>query len=51
LHSTCIGERNNPAWEVELYRAAPESQIGATIEATEVRDGWNRRAKEYFNDF
>jgi len=52
LHSTCIGERNNPAWEVELYRdAAPESQIGGTIEATEVEDGWNRRAKEYFNDF
>lgn len=52
LHSTCIGERNNPAWEVELYRdAAPESQIGNTIDATKVEDGWNRRAIEYFNDF
>ncbi len=51
LHSTCRGERHNPAWEVELYRDAPKSQIGATIEATEVKDGWNRRAKEYFNDF
>ena len=51
LHGTCIGERNNPAWEVELYRRALDSQIGATIEATEVKAGWNRRAKEYFNNF
>ena len=51
LHSTCIGERNNPAWEVELYRDAPESQIGSTIEATQVERGWNRRAREYFDDY
>lgn len=51
LHATCVGERNNPAWEVELYRRAADSQIGTSIEATEVEEGWNRRAKEYFNDY
>ncbi|MEE9440141.1 MAG: GWxTD domain-containing protein [Saprospiraceae bacterium] len=51
LHSTCYRELQNPAWEVELYRDDPKSQIGATIDATQVTSGWNRKAKAHFNDF
>ena len=48
LHSTVRGEIVNHNWEEELYRDAPQSNIdpnsiqGATF---------NRRAREYFNDF
>ncbi len=51
LHSTCLGEVSNPAWEVELYRDAANSQQGNTIDATSVKKGWNRKARQYFEDY
>lgn len=51
LHSTCYGERNNPSWETQLYKAAPEDKIGNTVDATEVKKGINRLAKVYFHQF
>ena len=51
LHSTCRIEKQNPAWEVELYRSMPMDQIGNSIDATEIKDNFNRNAKRYFNDY
>ncbi len=51
LHSTCIGERQNPAWEVELYRKGLEVPLSNAIDATTVSDSWQRNARRYFNDF
>lgn len=51
LHSTCYGERNNPFWETQLYKSVPEDKIGNTVDGTEVKKGWNRQAKVYFNQF
>ncbi len=51
LHSTCRGEINNPQWEVKLYQDDRNAQIGNSLEATEVQDGFNRNARRYFTDF
>jgi GWxTD domain-containing protein len=51
LHSTCIGEKVNPAWEVELYKSVPAERLGNAIDATKVGENWNRNARRYFNDF
>ena len=51
LHSTCIGEKVNPAWETELYKSVPAERLGNTIDATQVGENWNRNARRYFNDF
>jgi GWxTD domain-containing protein len=51
LHSTCYGERNNPVWETQLYKSVPEDKIGNTVDGTEVKRGWNRQARIYFNQF
>lgn len=51
LHSTCLGERINPAWEVQLYKSVPLERIGNTIDATQVQDNVNRNARRYFNEF
>ena len=51
LHSTCRGEINNPQWEVKLYQDDRNAQIGNSIEATQVQDGFNRNARRYFTDF
>ncbi|MBK8620970.1 MAG: GWxTD domain-containing protein [Saprospiraceae bacterium] len=51
LHSTCYGERNNPAWETQLYDSVPDDKIGNTVDGTEVKKGINRQAKLYFNQF
>jgi GWxTD domain-containing protein len=51
LHSTCLGERSNLAWERELYKSAPKDIIGNTVDATRVKDNFNRNARRYFNDF
>lgn len=50
LHSTCRGEYQNPAWEVELYRRAPWDQQGASIQATTVKEGINRNARRIMSD-
>ncbi|MEM9548736.1 MAG: GWxTD domain-containing protein [Bacteroidota bacterium] len=51
LHSTCIGERQYPQWEVELYRRALDVQELNQIEAQTIQDSWQRNARRYFNDF
>ncbi len=51
LHSTCIGERQNPAWEVELYRKGLEVPNSNAIDTRTVEDSWQRNAKRYFNDY
>ena len=51
LHSTCIGERQNPAWEIELYRKGLEVPNTNAIDGVSVGDGWQRSAKRYFNEY
>lgn len=51
LHSTCIGERQNPAWEVDLYRDDNNAMNGVDLDSERVGGGFNRRAREYFSDF
>ncbi len=50
LHSTAIGERFNRRWEVELYKNAKGEFKGDNeLDATEMKEGFNRRAREYFD--
>ncbi|MEZ5049178.1 MAG: GWxTD domain-containing protein [Saprospiraceae bacterium] len=51
LHSTCRGEINNPQWELKLYSNAPEDHIGVGVDATGVKDNFNRMAKRIFDQF
>jgi GWxTD domain-containing protein len=52
LHSTAIGEWNNPQWEIELYRNAPTEIEGDDfISGTRMQDGYNRNARRLFEDF
>lgn len=52
LHSNARGELNNPQWQLELYRNAPnEIDGGNYIDGTEMMDNFGRRAARYFNDF
>ncbi len=50
LHSNARGEINEPRWLIKLYSGSPEDVIGNQIDARNVKDYWNRRAAEYFND-
>ena len=51
LHSTARGELNNPQWEVELYRDAPQEGASANfIDNTRMLDNTNRMAWRLFND-
>jgi GWxTD domain-containing protein len=52
LHSTAIGEIQNPRWEVILYGAVPNEIEGANYrDATRMQDNINRNARRYFNDY
>ncbi len=51
LHSTCLGEKMNPAWEVELYKSVPQDRLGPTIDAIQVKEGTNRNARRFFNEY
>ena len=52
LHSTAIGELNNPQWERELYRDMPNDIQGDDfISGTKMNDGINRNARRLFEDF
>ncbi|MBK8626484.1 MAG: GWxTD domain-containing protein [Saprospiraceae bacterium] len=51
LHSTCLGEKVNPSWEVELYKSVPNDRQGNTVDATRVNENWNRNARRYFNEY
>ncbi len=50
LHSTCLGEKNNPNWEVELYGDAPNDAEGNRIDSRTVISNNNRNARRYFSD-
>ena len=52
LHSTAIGEYNNPNWERDLYSDAPTQIEGEDYFGdTGVQDNFNRRAKKILEDF
>ncbi|MBK9257780.1 MAG: GWxTD domain-containing protein [Saprospiraceae bacterium] len=51
LHTNCYGERNNPAWETELYKSVPLERLGNAVDARQVGENWNRHARKYFNDY
>ncbi len=51
LHSTCRGEKQNPRWQLELYRDDPNSDGGAGVDARSATDGFNRNAGKYFEEF
>lgn len=50
LHSTARGEINNAQWEVELYRGDTNTMNQTDFDSTTVPPGFNRRAREYFDD-
>ena len=51
LHSTARGERNNPQWELELYRNVPNEIEGSNyVDGTKMQDNWFRFASRYFNE-
>lgn len=52
LHSTARGENNNPRWEVELYKEAPnEIQGGDYIEGANMQSNTGRHARQLFDSF
>ncbi|MBI1223596.1 MAG: GWxTD domain-containing protein [Bacteroidetes bacterium] len=52
LHSTARGEINNPRWEVELYRNAPnEIQGNQFIDGTQMQSNIGRHARQLFDSF
>ena len=51
LHSTCLSERSNPAWETILYGSVPNDRIGNAVDATTVKENFNSNARRYFNEF
>lgn len=52
LHSTARGELNNPRWEVDLYKNAPNQRDGGNfIDGTGMQDGFNRNASRFFRDY
>ena len=50
LHTTCRGEIQNPRWKHELYKSAPGELIGNSVDGRDVKDNFNRRADQIFND-
>jgi GWxTD domain-containing protein len=51
LHSDVFGERQNPQWEVELYRQAPGDHPADYFQGTRVGDGFGRRARKNVVDW
>lgn len=52
LHSNCLYEKRDPAWELKLYKNSPnEIRGGRDIDATQMNDNWMRRARKLFDDF
>jgi GWxTD domain-containing protein len=52
LHSTCRGETVNPAWEIELYGRGLDVQEERNIDSVQSSENaWNRRARQYFNEY
>lgn len=50
LHSTSRNEKQNRQWELELYSDAVNEIDGNRVDATQMLDNVNRRAREYFED-
>jgi GWxTD domain-containing protein len=50
LHSSCRGEIQNPRWKHELYKNVPGDLIGNSIDGRDVKENFNRRAEQIFND-
>ena len=50
LHSTCRGERFNPAWETVLYKSAVTEDTRGSIDATTVEDKIGRNARRIFEE-
>ena len=50
LHSTCRGEIQNPRWKHELYKSVPGDLIGNSVDGRDVKENFNRRAEQIFND-
>jgi len=51
LHSTCRGERQDPRWEVQLYKKGLDVPNESLVDSRNVQDGWDRNARKYFNQF
>lgn len=51
LHSDVIGERQNPQWELELYRDAPGEHPNDYFGGEEVQDNIGRRARRLLSDY
>lgn len=51
LHSDVIGERQNPQWELELYRDSPTEHPNDFIGGEQVRDNIGRRARRLLSDY
>lgn len=50
LHTTCRGEIQNPRWKHDLYRSSPTELIGNSVDGRDVKENFNRRAEQIFND-
>jgi GWxTD domain-containing protein len=50
LHSNCRGERYNPRWEVELYKNAPNEQVGQNSASTRMEDNYRRNARKIWEE-
>ena len=52
LHSTARGEVNNPRWEVELYKNAPNERAGSDfVSGSRMQDNIGRRARQLMADY
>ncbi len=52
LHSTARGENNNPRWEIELYKDAPNELQGSDfIEGKNMQSNTGRHARQLFESF
>ncbi len=50
LHTDVIGELNNPQWELQLYRSAPNEVNGSPFDSTNMNDNFHRSARRIFRD-
>ncbi|MAT53979.1 MAG: hypothetical protein CMN32_05820 [Saprospirales bacterium] len=52
LHSTARGEVNNPRWEVELYKNAPNEVDGSDfVSGSRMQDNIGRKARQLMSDY
>lgn len=49
LHSTCRFEVSNPRWELDLYSDDLSARQNQDLNSTNMPDGLNRRAREFFD--